>query len=138
MKNFVVASKISWLIVIENSRTKHLWLQRNKKSVALSGLYSCFREDVKNTQTWRVFAEPVTYCLINNHVVFHWGYQVASYQLTSYQHNGWRYVLCIVIWCQRISKFHVVFHWGYQVTSYQHTVWLEICIKQCKLVRVNF
>ena len=45
----------------------------------------------------------------------------------------WRYVLCNVIWYQRISKFHVVFHWGYQVTSYQHNEWLEICIVQCNL-----
>ena len=33
-------------------------MQRNQK---ISGLYSCFREGVQNTQTRKVSAEPVTY-----------------------------------------------------------------------------
>ena len=36
-------------------------VQRNQKSSALSGFYSCFCKDVYNTRTWRVFAESVTY-----------------------------------------------------------------------------
>ena len=40
-----------------------IMVQRNQKSVVLSGLNSCFCEDVQNTRTWRVFAELVTFIL---------------------------------------------------------------------------
>ena len=57
---------------------------------------------------WRyVLCNVICYQRISKfHVVFHWGYQV-----TSYQHNVWLEICIVqlVICYQRISKFHVVF-----------------------------